>query len=127
MLAAGAAFLSQTLGPLRRADLEGLDDAGRRAFASSRGQRFFNATLTWDAIEADHVAFTVTACRFPPLCEAAGVPELAPLFCEVDEAYFGAVEPDVILTRPTTLARGGATCPFTLRWKETRRNTRRER
>jgi hypothetical protein len=117
VLAAGAAFLAQTLGPLRRADLEGLDAAGRRAFADSRGRRFFNATLTWDAIEPDHVGFTVTACRFPELCAAVGAADLAPLFCDVDEAYFGTVEPDVVLTRSTTIARGGATCPFTLRWK----------
>jgi hypothetical protein len=118
VLAAGVAFLAGTVGPLRQADLAALDDAGRRAFAETRGRRFFNATVRWDRVTSSEVRFVVTACRFPALCEAAGAPELAPLFCEVDEAYFGQVERRVRLERPHTLAEGGADCPFTLRWME---------
>jgi hypothetical protein len=116
VLAAGVVFLGRVLGPLRRADLERLDDAGRLEFARRKGARFFNATVRWDDVRADRVRFTVTACRFPGLCAAVGASALAPLFCEVDAAYFGHVEPGVTLERPATLAAGGAECPFTLRW-----------
>ncbi len=47
-----------------------------------------------------------------------GASELAPLFCDVDEAFFGAVEAGVALHRPHTIAGGAQTCPFTLRWKD---------
>lgn len=118
VLAAGVAFLARTVGPLRQAELAALDDAGRRAFAEARGRRFFNATVRWDRVTPQEVRFTVTSCRFPALCEAASAPELAPLFCEADEAYFGQVERRVQLTRPHTLAEGGPDCPFMLRWEE---------
>jgi hypothetical protein len=115
-LAGGRAFLGRTLGKLDRATLSALDDEGRQRFADDKAHQFFNATLTWDHVGADEVRFTVTACHFPRLCEAAGLPEVAPLFCETDAAYFGAVEPDVILERPHTLATGGDSCPFRLFW-----------
>ena len=115
-LAGGRAFLGRTLGKLDRATLQALDDEGRQRFAEDKAHQFFNATLTWDHVGADEVRFTVSACHFPRLCEAVGMPEVAPLFCETDAAYFGSVEPDVILERPQTLAKGGDSCPFRLFW-----------
>ena len=115
-MAGGRAFLGRTLGKLDRATLDALDDEGRQQFAEDKAHQFFNATLTWDHVGADEVRFTVSACHFPRLCEAAGLPEVAPLFCETDAAYFGSVEPDVILERPHTLATGGESCPFRLYW-----------
>lgn len=117
VLAAGVVFMGQTLGSLTRADLEGLDEDERRAFAEARGRLFFNAELRWDHVGTDEVRFTALSCRFPALCDAVGAPELAPLFCEVDEAFFGDVEPDVALERPQTIAGGAESCPFALRWK----------
>ncbi len=117
---AGILFLRDTLGPLRRADLEQLDEAGREQFAKERGARFFNATMRWDEIGDDRVRFTVTACRFPRLCADCGVPELAPVFCRADARYFGTVEPDVTLTRPHTIAEGATECPFALQWAQRR-------
>jgi hypothetical protein len=118
VLAAGVAFMGQTLGSLTRAELEALDEAGRRAFVESRGQRFFNAELRWDHVGTHEVRFTALSCRFPALCEAVGALELAPLFCEVDEAFFGAVEEGVSLERPHTIAGGAETCPFRLKWTD---------
>jgi predicted ArsR family transcriptional regulator len=115
-LAGGRAFLARTLGKLDRATLDALDDDGRQRFADDKAYQFFNATLRWEHIGADEVRFTVTACHFPRLCAAVGMPELAPLFCETDAAYFGSVEPDVVLERPHTLATGGESCPFRLLW-----------
>lgn len=111
-------FLTQTIGSLRRADLEPLDPEARRAFAEDRGSRFPNATLTWDEVAASRVRFTVHACRLVELVNAVGHPELAPLFCQGDARFFGTVEPDVELIRPHTLATGGHDCPFTIQFKE---------
>ncbi|MFB6371555.1 MAG: L-2-amino-thiazoline-4-carboxylic acid hydrolase [Bradymonadaceae bacterium] len=105
-------FLSKTVGRLRRDELLAMDDDEREAFVREKGQHFANADLTWDQIGAESVEFTVTHCRFPPLCEAAGVPELAPLFCKGDADFFGGVEEDVDLERPHTIAEGAENCPF---------------
>ena len=115
IVADGIRFLRKTLGRLSPTQLAALPPEDREQFAKVRGERFFNATIQWDHIERDRVQFTVTGCRFPPLCKAAGVPEIAPLFCLVDERYFGTVEDNVVLERPFTIAEGAKTCPFTLR------------
>ena len=116
VVAGAVAFLREQIGSLRRADLEGMDPEAQKEFARSRGERFFNATVTWDTVGSDEVRFTVTACRFPPLCAAAGVPELAPVFCAGDAHFFGTVEPDVLLERPQMIAEGAETCRFRLYW-----------
>lgn len=110
-------FLRQSIGKLRRAEIEALDEEGRRQFVEERGEKFFNATVEWDEISPDRVDFTVTHCRFPPLCRAVGVPELAPVFCAGDARFFGTVEPNTELVRPTTIAEGGECCAFSIRWK----------
>jgi len=115
IVADGIRFLRKTLGRISPTQLAALPPEERKQFAQNRGARFFNATIHWDHIESDRVQFTVTECRFPPLCKAAGVPEIAPLFCLVDEHYFGTVEENVVLERPFTIAEGAETCPFTLR------------
>ena len=115
ILADGIRFLRKTLGRLSPARLAALPPEDREQFAQVRGERFFNATIQWDRIESDRVQFTVTDCRFPPLCKAANVPEIAPIFCLVDERYFGSVEENAVLERPFTIAEGAKTCPFTLR------------
>lgn len=116
-VAAALIFLRAQLGELRRDELASLTPEGRAQFAEERGARFFNATMRWDEVSGERVRFTVTSCRFPPLCAAAGVPELAPVFCEVDARYFGTVEPDIVLTRPTRIAAGDPECAFTLSWR----------
>ena len=111
-------FLRASIGVIRRADLEELDQTGREAFVAERMGRFPNATVAWDSISANHVSFRVTDCRFVGMCHQAGYPELAPIFCAGDATYFGAVEPGVILERPTTIADGADACPFTLRFSD---------
>ena len=115
---AACLFLRDSIGPLRRRDLERLDPKRREGFVRERGNRFFNATVEWDEISSKAVVFTVKHCRFPPLCERLGVSELAPLFCKGDAKYFGTVEPDVSLARPRTIAGGSSDCLFDLRWSE---------
>jgi predicted ArsR family transcriptional regulator len=89
-----------------------MEDDDREEFVRERGRKFFNATIEWDRISETAVEFTVTHCEFPGLCEAAGVPELAPVFCKGDGAFFGGVESDVELERPHTIAQGADDCPF---------------
>ena len=105
-------FLEETIGRLPRERLLAMGDDQRETFVRAKGAKFFNATIEWDYIERDEVQFTVTHCKFPDLCEEAGVPELAPVFCEGDGEFFGGVESDVELERPHTIARGGEDCPF---------------
>lgn len=113
---AACVFLRQSIGELRRDELATLDATGRERFVQERGRKFFNATVTWEEISGERVHFTVTHCKFPPLCVAAGVPELAPIFCKGDARYFGTIEPDVELKRPHTIAEGASTCAFRLGW-----------
>ncbi len=117
VIVAGAViFLGHTIGPLERDSLMAQTPAQREQFVKETGAKFFNATLRWDEISDEQVRFTVTHCRFPELCAAAGDPEVAPLLCQGDAIYFGEVLGTVRLERPHTLAEGAPECPFTLRW-----------
>jgi hypothetical protein len=111
-------FLGRTIGTLDRGEIEAMDDEEQQSYVREIGRKFFNATLDWGEISGERVEFTVTHCHFPDLCEACGVPELAPVFCAGDAEFFGGVEPGVELERPTTIARGGEHCAFTIRWAE---------
>ena len=115
---AACAFLHQTIGSLKRADLEALTPESVAAFSREKASKFFNATVEWQQLDSEAIRFHVVHCRFPPLCAEAGVPELAPVFCKGDARFFGTVEPDVELIRPTMIATGGARCDFTLRFAE---------
>ena len=111
----GIRFLRRSLGVISPTKLASLSPGQRKTFAESKAKKFFNASIRWDRIETDHIHFTVTACRFPPLCKAVGVPEISPFFCAVDSQYFGSVEENVLLERSQTIASGASDCPFTLR------------
>jgi len=111
-------FLARTIGRLPREKLIEMGEDEREEFVRARGSDFFNATIEWDRISRDAVEFTVTHCAFPELCEEAGVPELAPVFCEGDREFFGGVESDVELERPHTIAQGGPDCPFRISLRE---------
>ena len=115
---AACAFLHQTIGSLRRAELEALAPEAVAEFSREKAGRFFNAEVEWQQLDGDAVRFHVVHCRFPPLCAEAGVPELAPVFCKGDAKFFGTIEPDVQLIRPTMIATGGKLCDFTLRFAE---------
>lgn len=119
VVAGAVLFLAHTIGPIHRESLLALSRDEQEAWVKDVGAQFFNATMRWEEIGPEHVRFTVTHCRFPELCAAAGAPEVAPLLCQGDAVYFGEVLESVRLERPHTLAEGGADCPFTLRWRQT--------
>ena len=116
--AATVVFLRHTVGPVDVASYRGLDPSGRRAFAERIVERFFNAEARIEEVSAERFAVTVTRCSFPELCRAAGVEELAPLFCEGDFDYFNTPESRVVLTRQGTLAQGHDRCPFAFTLRE---------
>lgn len=108
-------FLSHSLGRLDLDFAAARTDEDRRLLVRRLGTRFPNATMQLDELSTEHVRFSVTHCRFPPLCADAGAPELAPLFCQADAVYFGTVLDTVELVRPHTIAGGAESCPFELR------------
>lgn len=57
----------------------------------------------------------VHRCFYVRVLAGAGVPEPGEVFCDVDAAWIDAIDPArhrVAFRRPTTIARGGSTCPF---------------
>jgi hypothetical protein len=116
--AGGVAFLSQSLGALKRSHIAKMSEEERKRFAKDRSERFPNATLTWNEISPERVQFTVHKCRLLELAVEAGHPELGKTFCAGDARFFGQIEPDVSLDRPTTLAEGGPHCKFTIEWND---------
>ncbi len=116
---AGAlAFLGESIGPVRRDLIAGMDAETRRAWVTKVGEKFPNATLDWDHVGPDEVCFRVTRCRFVELCRVVGEPALARFFCRGDGRFFGEVEADVSLERPHTIADDAPDCPFRIYWTE---------
>ncbi len=109
-------FLRRTIGPIRRETLGKMNPEEREGWVRKTGDQFFNAEMEWKQIDGERVDFDVTACHFPVLCQAAGVPELAPVFCQGDAVFFGQVEPDVAFQRDKTIAEGASRCEFRMGW-----------
>ena len=107
--ASGRAFLRSLLDGLDLVTLVQSND--REVILRDRLKAIPNATFSLKFVE-DQLHFTVSACHFVRLCHLLSHPELAPLFCSVDEAFFGHDLKGVHLERDTTLAQGGECCPF---------------
>ena len=116
VVASGVVFMRKNLGEFSQKGLSTLDAPQRLQFLNDKSEGFFNATIEWTNTSADKVGFEVHSCHFPTLCAAVGLPEVAPIFCAVDAAFFGSAEPKIELLRPRTLAKGDALCDFTLQW-----------
>ncbi|MDF1561428.1 MAG: L-2-amino-thiazoline-4-carboxylic acid hydrolase [Deltaproteobacteria bacterium] len=112
VVAAGEAFLERRTAGLEPGRWRALNEQERRALLEQVGAGFPNARLEVERVEADRIAFGITACRFVELCAELGVPELSPVFCAADDAFFG--RGPVRLERPTLLSTGGARCAFEL-------------
>jgi hypothetical protein len=105
-------FLGASIGRIDREHLASMGDEERRVWLEETTRRFPNATLSVDEASVDRVRFTVSQCRLHGLTVELGYPELAPLFCRGDAAFFQGE--GVRLDRPGTLAEGASSCPFTL-------------
>lgn len=60
--------------------------------------------------------FDITRCRFAELLRAVGAPEITPIFCEVDDAFFVPERTPVRFRRTLTIASGGDRCDFHFSW-----------
>ena len=106
VLAGGTAFLDGVFPSISASELA---DA-----ATSLVENFVNADGTIERHGKTEIDFHVSRCRFVELMNAVKTPELAPLFCEVDAAFF-ASKPAITLHRPLTIASGHARCEFRFR------------
>ena len=106
VLAGGTAFLDGVFPSISAAELA---DA-----ATSLVENFVNAEGTIERHGKTEIDFQVSRCRFVELMNAVGTPELAPLFCEVDAAFFEAKR-TITLHRPLTIAAGDDRCEFRFR------------
>jgi len=105
-------FLGMSIGRIDREVMASLNEEAQQTWLEQTSRRFPNATLTWDEVGPERVRFTVSRCRLHTLTVEVGHPELAPLFCRGDAAFFSGE--GVRLDRPGTLAEGAESCPFTL-------------
>ncbi len=114
-------FLGRQLHDLDPAAFVEMSEKAREEVAKRWLAAFFTAESRLDSIGEDEVVFSVMNCALHRLAVATGHPELAPLFCEADAAFFASRTPPVLLERPTMLARGDASCLFQLRMSALRR------
>ena len=66
----------------------------------------------------DQYRVDVHRCFYVNALSKAGTPELGPVFCDFDASWIGAIDPErhhITFDRPTTIAKGGRTCPFHFR------------
>jgi uncharacterized sporulation protein YeaH/YhbH (DUF444 family) len=92
--------------------LEGFADATKAWTA--------NEALTIEVIEqsADRYDFNVTRCRYAEMYRELGIPELgAVLSCNRDFSLIEGYNPDITLTRETTIMGGAPACQFRYRRK----------
>lgn len=96
--------------------------AQREAAAQGWLDAFFTAQSRLDAVSEQEVRFTVTRCALHRAAVDTGHPELAPVFCRADAAFFAALQPPIALHRPSVLADGDESCHFQLRMMPGERN-----
>ncbi|MCC8247821.1 L-2-amino-thiazoline-4-carboxylic acid hydrolase [Saccharothrix luteola] len=84
--------------------------------SKDREENYFGDDFAFTRSEsASHYHVDVHRCFYVRVLAVAGVPELGEVFCDFDAAWIDAIDPDrhrVTFRRPTTIARGGSTCPF---------------
>lgn len=70
--------------------------------------------------EAGSLSFAVTRCRYAESYREMGLPEelAVRVSCLRDGAFVAGYSPDLVLSRPTTIAGGATCCPFTFTWKQ---------
>jgi hypothetical protein len=118
----GKAFHEPIYGVVHDATLAALD-ASDDAFATmvdfskDREDNYFGVDFTFvrSADDGQRYHVDVHRCRYVEVLTREGSPELGPVFCEFDAAWISAIDRErhgIDFQRPTTIARGGSTCPF---------------
>jgi hypothetical protein len=85
--------------------------------SKERESDYFGVDFTFVRTADDERRYHVDVhrCYYVDLLARNGVPELGTVFCEFDAAWISAVDVErhgFRFDRPTTIARGGDTCPF---------------
>jgi len=101
--------------------LDGAEDpfAAMADLATQRETTDFGAEFVFDRDEGpDHLHQDVRRCGYHDYLRSQDAAHLTPILCAFDTAWLGAVDPGrhgFVATRVTTLADGGASCPFHFR------------
>jgi len=111
---AALTFLGRQLADLRADAFAGLAAESRHSRAQGWLKRFFTSDAELVEVGPERVVFEVHRCALARLATATGHPELAPLFCRADAAFFARRQPPIEMNRPTTLAQGDTCCRFEL-------------
>jgi len=64
------------------------------------------------------IAFDYTRCFYLDLLTVYGVPELAPLYCKMDDMLYESLPSQIVWRRSGTLAQGDECCDFRWCWEE---------
>ena len=106
-------FLGRQLHDLDPTSFDSWSDEERQRRADAWLDRFFTAEAELTAVTNERVEFQVTGCALHRLAVGCGHPELAPLFCSADAAFFRARGIDLAV--PSRIAEGDSRCHFVLR------------
>jgi len=116
---ASVLFLRQQIPAIDKRQILQMSEQERMGFLQRLTRRFPNAVAQDIEIQGDEAfSFKIKRCLFVDLCEKIGEPEMAGLFCAGDLVFFDREQPQVILTRPSTLSEGGDCCDFRFRWRD---------
>ena len=110
---AAVIFLEHTVGHPDPETWAAMDDVERQTMVETVQNRFFNATVDIEEVTLTGFVMRVRSCHFVRLCAEAGCPEVAPLFCAGDLAFFN--RGPMKLERAGTLAEGAQDCEFCFR------------
>ena len=67
--------------------------------------------MRWVENTRDAIAFTAHSCFYDRVLKRYELPELTPVFCEVDDVIYGDI-PHILWGRTKTIGRGDAVCDF---------------
>jgi hypothetical protein len=85
-------------------------------FSKDREDNYFGSDFTFSRVEdSSKYLVDVHRCFYWDVLRFFGAPELGTVFCEFDAAWISAIDRErhgIRFSRPTTIARGGLTCPF---------------
>jgi hypothetical protein len=116
VLESGLDFASALMGDIDPARDAAGDLDKTRAVLEELVGRMPNAEGEITVESRTEARFDITRCRFADLLRAVDAPEIGPIFCEVDDAFFVPERTPVRFRRTLTLATGADKCDFRFSW-----------
>jgi hypothetical protein len=68
--------------------------------------------IEWQQVDSQRVAFTMHRCYYVDTLTTYNAPELAAVFCRLDDFIYDQVSPHIRWARTETLGTGGKSCDF---------------